>query len=243
MAGHSKWSQIKRQKAVVDAKRGVVFTRLAREITLAARQGADPAGNFQLRTALEKARAAGVPNANIERAIAKGSGQGSEDGDSFEEVRYEGYGPGGVAVLVEAFTDNRNRTAADLRLAFSKNGGNLGESGCGAYLFAQRGVVWLEGDSPLDEEPLLELLLEQEVLSYELEGPQGEIWCELPALERLHRSLTEAGWPVQGAELRWQPQTLISLAAGEQLSQLERLLDSLENLDDVRSVSCNLTVP
>jgi YebC/PmpR family DNA-binding regulatory protein len=243
MAGHSKWSQIKRQKAVVDAKRGVVFTRLAREITVAARQGADPAGNFQLRTALEKARAAGVPNANIERAIAKGSGQGSEDGDSFEEVRYEGYGPGGVAVLVEAFTDNRNRTAADLRLAFSKNGGNLGESGCGAYLFAQRGVVWLEGDSPLDEEPLLELLLEQEVLSYELEGPQGEIWCELPALERLHRSLTEAGWPVQGAELRWQPQTLISLAAGEQLSQLERLLDSLENLDDVRSVSCNLTVP
>lgn len=243
MAGHSKWSQIKRQKAVVDAKRGVVFTRLAREITVAARQGADPAGNFQLRTALEKARAAGVPNANIERAIAKGSGQGSEDGDSFEEVRYEGYGPGGVAVLVEAFTDNRNRTAADLRLAFGKNGGNLGESGCGAYLFAQRGVVWLEGDSPLDEEPLLELLLEQEVLSYELEGPQGEIWCELPALERLHRSLTEAGWPVQGAELRWQPQTLISLAAGEQLSQLERLLDSLENLDDVRSVSCNLTVP
>ncbi|NBQ21040.1 MAG: YebC/PmpR family DNA-binding transcriptional regulator, partial [Synechococcaceae bacterium WB6_3B_236] len=104
MAGHSKWSQIKRQKAVVDAKRGVVFTRLAREITVAARQGADPAGNFQLRTALEKARAAGVPNANIERAIAKGSGQGSEDGDSFEEVRYEGYGPGGVAVLVEAFT-------------------------------------------------------------------------------------------------------------------------------------------
>jgi YebC/PmpR family DNA-binding regulatory protein len=243
MAGHSKWSQIKRQKAVVDAKRGVVFTRLAREITVAARQGADPAGNFQLRSALEKARAAGVPNANIERAIAKGSGQGSEDGDSFEEVRYEGYGPGGVAVLVEAFTDNRNRTAADLRLAFSENGGNLGESGCGAYLFAQRGVVWLEGDSPLDEEPLLELLLEQEVLSYELEGPQGEIWCELPALERLHRSLTEAGWPVQGAELRWQPQTLISLAAGEQLSQLERLLDSLENLDDVRSVSCNLTVP
>ena len=243
MAGHSKWSQIKRQKAVVDAKRGMVFTRLAREITVAARQGADPAGNFQLRTALEKARAAGVPNANIERAIAKGSGQGSEDGDSFEEVRYEGYGPGGVAVLVEAFTDNRNRTAADLRLAFGKNGGNLGESGCGAYLFAQRGVVWLEGDSPLDEEPLLELLLEQEVLSYELEGPQGEIWCELPALERLHRSLTEGGWPVQGAELRWQPQTLIALAAGEQLSQLERLLDSLENLDDVRSVSCNLTVP
>jgi YebC/PmpR family DNA-binding regulatory protein len=243
MAGHSKWSQIKRQKAVVDAKRGVVFTRLAREITVAARQGADPAGNFQLRTALEKARAAGVPNANIERAIAKGAGQGSEEGDSFEEVRYEGYGPGGVAVLVEAFTDNRNRTAADLRLAFGKNGGNLGENGCVAYLFALLGVVWLEGDGPLEEEPLLELLMEQEVVSYALEGPQGEIWCELPALERLHRSLAQAGWPVQGAELRWQPQTLVALPEGEQLSQLERLLDSLENLDDVRSVSCNLTTP
>ncbi|MFZ4804033.1 MAG: YebC/PmpR family DNA-binding transcriptional regulator [Synechococcus lacustris] len=243
MAGHSKWSQIKRQKAVVDAKRGVVFTRLAREITVAARQGADPAGNFQLRTALEKARAAGVPNANIERAIAKGAGQGSEEGDSFEEMRYEGYGPGGVAVLVEAFTDNRNRTAADLRLAFGKNGGNLGENGCVAYLFALLGVVWLEGDGPLEEEPLLELLMEQEVVSYALEGPQGEIWCELPALERLHRSLAQAGWPVQGAELRWQPQTLVALPEGEQLSQLERLLDSLENLDDVRSVSCNLTTP
>ena len=243
MAGHSKWSQIKRQKAVVDAKRGVVFTRLAREITVAARQGADPAGNFQLRTALEKARAAGVPNANIERAIAKGAGQGSEEGDSFEEVRYEGYGPGGVAVLVEAFTDNRNRTAADLRLAFGKNGGNLGENGCVAYLFALLGVVWLEGDGPLEEEPLLELLMEQEVVSYALEGPQGDIWCELPALERLHRSLAQAGWPVQGAELRWQPQTLVALPEGEQLSQLERLLDSLENLDDVRSVSCNLTTP
>jgi YebC/PmpR family DNA-binding regulatory protein len=141
MAGHSKWAQIKRTKAVVDAKRGAVFTRVAREILVAARGGADPAGNFQLRTAIEKAKAAGMPNANIERAIAKGSGQLSGEDEQFESVRYEGYGPGGVAVLVEAFTDNRNRTAADLRLAFSKNGGNLGESGCGAYLFAQRGVV------------------------------------------------------------------------------------------------------
>ncbi|MFZ9282814.1 MAG: YebC/PmpR family DNA-binding transcriptional regulator, partial [Prochlorococcaceae cyanobacterium] len=112
MAGHSKWAQIKRTKAVVDAKRGAVFTRLGREIMVAARSGADPAGNFQLRTAIEKAKAAGVPNANIERAIAKGSGQGQGGGEQFEAVRYEGYGPGGVAVLVEAFTDNRNRTAA-----------------------------------------------------------------------------------------------------------------------------------
>jgi len=240
MAGHSKWAQIKRQKAVVDARRGVVFTRLAREITVAARQGADPAGNFQLRTAVEKARAAGVPNANIERAIAKGSGQGAGQGDSFEVVRYEGYGPGGVAVLVEALTDNRNRTAADVRLAFSKNGGNLGESGCVAYLFDQLGVVWLEGGEPLAEDPLLELLLELDVHSYRLDDRQGEIWCPIPSLEGLHRQLLAAGWPVQEAELRWRPQTLLELGDPDSLQQLERLLDSLDGLDDVRSVNCNL---
>ena len=240
MAGHSKWAQIKRQKAVVDARRGVVFTRLAREITVAARQGSDPAGNFQLRTAVEKARAAGVPNANIERAIAKGAGQGSGQGDSFEVVRYEGYGPGGVAVLVEALTDNRNRTAADVRLAFSKNGGNLGESGCVAYLFDQLGVVWLEGLEPLAEDPLLELLLELDVHSYRLDDRQGEIWCPIPSLEGLHRQLLAAGWPVQEAELRWRPQTLVDLGDPDSLQQLERLLDSLDGLDDVRSVNCNL---
>ncbi|MEN9495336.1 MAG: hypothetical protein RLZZ137_376, partial [Cyanobacteriota bacterium] len=144
MAGHSRWAQIKRTKAVVDAKRGAVFTRLGREIMVAARAGADPAGNFQLRTAIEKAKAARVPNANIERAIAKGSGQGGGGADQFEEVRYEGYGPGGVAVLIESLTDNRNRTAAELRLAFSKNGGNLGETGCVGYLFEHRSVVRLE---------------------------------------------------------------------------------------------------
>ena len=147
MAGHSKWAQIKRSKAVVDAKRGAVFTRLGREIMVAARGGADPAGNFQLRTAIEKAKAAGVPNNNIDRAILKGSGQLSGEGDQFETVRYEGYGPGGVAVLIEAFTDNRNRTAADVRLAFGKHGGNLGETGCVGYLFEQRAVVRLEAAS------------------------------------------------------------------------------------------------
>ena len=166
MAGHSKWAQIKRTKAVVDAKRGAVFTRLAREIMVAARGGADPAGNFQLRTAITKAKAAGVPATNIERAIAKGSGQGG-DGSQLEEVRYEGYGPGGVAVLVEALTDNRNRTAADLRLAFSKNGGNLGESGCVAYLFEHRSEVLLSADASREEQ-LLESLLDLDADGYEL---------------------------------------------------------------------------
>jgi YebC/PmpR family DNA-binding regulatory protein len=201
MAGHSKWAQIKRTKAVVDAKRGAVFTRLGREITVAARAGADPAGNFQLRTAIEKARAAGVPNSNIERAIAKGSGQGA-GGDQLEAVRYEGYGPGGVAVLIEAFTDNRNRTAADLRLAFSKNGGNLGETGCVGYLFAQRSVVTLAGAN-LEEERLLEALLTLEeqggpaVLGYELESGGVEVSAAFTDLEALQDGLRGLGLPVR----------------------------------------------
>ena len=133
-----------------------------------------------------------------------------------------------------------NRTAADVRLAFSKNGGNLGESGCVAYLFDQLGVVWLEGLEPLAEDPLLELLLELDVHSYRLDDRQGEIWCPIPSLEGLHRQLLAAGWPVQEAELRWRPQTLVDLGDPDSLQQLERLLDSLDGLDDVRSVNCNL---
>ena len=166
MAGHSKWSQIKRTKAVVDSKRGALFTRLGREIMVAARAGSDPAGNFQLRTAINKARAAAMPASNIDRAIAKGSGQGGE-GVQLEDVRYEGYGPGGMAVMVEALTDNRNRTAADLRLAFSKNGGNLGENGCVAYLFEHRSEVSIKTEAG-SEERLLESLLDLDADGYEL---------------------------------------------------------------------------
>lgn len=153
--GGRKWQSIKRQKARVDAQKGKTTTQLSRAIIVAARQGIpDPAGNFQLRTAIEKARAAGVPNDSIDRAIAKGAGT-YEDGESnYEEMRYEGYGPGGVAVLIEALTDNRNRTAADLRAAFSKKGGNLGETGCVSWMFSQKGVIRLVGE--LEEEKLLE---------------------------------------------------------------------------------------
>ncbi|MCP9916896.1 YebC/PmpR family DNA-binding transcriptional regulator [Cyanobium sp. ATX 6F1] len=238
MAGHSKWSQIKRTKAVVDAKRGAVFTRLGREITVAARSGGDPAGNFQLRTAIEKARAAGMPNANIDRAIAKGSGRG-DAGNDLEAIRYEGYGPGGVAVLVDVFSDNRHRTAADLRLAFSKHGGNLGENGCVGYLFDLRGVVRLSG-SALDEEALLESLLEQEVISYSLEDDGAEVLCEPAQLEGLQAALVAAGWRVEGCELRWQAETPCRLDDLDSLQASLRLLEALESLDDVRSVSSNL---
>jgi len=249
MAGHSKWAQIKRTKAVVDAKRGAVFTRLGREIMVAARGGSDPAGNFQLRTAIEKAKAAGVPNANIERAIAKGSGQGGAEADRFEAVRYEGYGPGGVAVLVEAFTDNRNRTAADLRLAFSKHGGNLGESGCVGYLFEQRSVVRLQPSGAageMDEEALLEALLVLEeragpaVLAYELQGERVEVFGAYADLEPLLNGLRGQGLAVEAWEHRWIPQTLCPLTDPELLRRCLRMLDALDDLDDVRSVTANL---
>ncbi|QEY33164.1 YebC/PmpR family DNA-binding transcriptional regulator [Synechococcus sp. RSCCF101] len=238
MAGHSKWAQIKRTKAVVDARRGVVFTRLAREITVAARGGSDPAGNFQLRTAVTKARAAGVPAANIERAIAKGSGAAGLAGSQLEEVRYEGYGPGGMAVLVEALTDNRNRTAADLRLAFSKNGGNLGESGCVSYLFQQLAVISLaSGDA--ENEPLLELLTRLEAEDVRPADEGLDVIGRPERLQALQEGLQAEGLPVTGWELVWQPLSTVTVDADLEPACLN-LLDSLENLDDVRAVSSNL---
>ena len=241
MAGHSRWAQIKRTKAVVDAKRGAVFTRLGREIMVAALAGADPAGNFQLRTAIEKAKAARVPNANIERAIAKGSGQGGSGADAFEEVRYEGYGPGGVAVLIEALTDNRNRAAAEIRLAFNKNGGNLGETGCVGYLFEHRSVVRLSQPG-LQEEVLLEHLLnlEDQVLSYEIDADGAEIIGPFEQLEALQDNLRRAGLPVSSWEHRWIAQTPCQLEDPEALAGCLKLLDALEELDDVRTVTSNL---
>jgi len=245
MAGHSRWAQIKRTKAVVDAKRGAVFTRLGREIMVAARAGADPAGNFQLRTAIEKAKAARVPNANIERAIAKGSGQGGAGSDQFEEVRYEGYGPGGVAVLIESLTDNRNRAAAEIRLAFSKNGGNLGETGCVGYLFEHRSVVRLERPG-LPEEELLEQLLaleEQgglEVVGYELDPDGAEVFGAFAQLEALQDGLRQLGLPVSGWEHRWIAGTPCRLEDPAAVASCLKLLDALEELDDVRSVTSNL---
>jgi YebC/PmpR family DNA-binding regulatory protein len=218
---------------------------MAREIMVAARAGGDPAGNFQLRTAIEKAKAAGVPNANIERAIAKGSGQGGGGADAFEAVRYEGYGPGGVAVLVEALTDNRNRTAADLRLAFSKHGGNLGESGCVSYLFEPRSAVWL-AQPGLEEDALVEQLLALEegggpaALGWSLEPEGAEVFGAFEDLEALQAGLRERGLPVLSWEHRWIPRTACCLEDPESLGACLRMLDAIEELDDVRSVTANL---
>lgn len=241
MAGHSKWANIKRQKARVDAVKGKTFTQLSRAIIVAARSGvSDPAGNFQLRTAIEKAKAAGIPNENIDRAIAKGAGT-FDGGKPLEAVRYEGYGPGGVAILIEALTDNRNRTAADLRMAFSKNGGNLGETGCVGWMFEHKGVVVLA--PPINEEQLLEASLEGGAESYELiedeDGISAEVFTDVGNLESLSQMLKETGFSVSDVELRWIPSNTVEVSEVEQARSLLKLIETLESLDDVQNVTAN----
>jgi YebC/PmpR family DNA-binding regulatory protein len=239
MAGHSKWANIKRQKAVVDAKKGKTFAQLSRAIIIAARNGVpDPSANFQLRTAIDKAKAADIPNDNIERAIAKGAGTFGADGANFEAIRYEGYGPGGVAILIEAFTDNRNRTAADLRAAFSKRGGNLGETGCVSWMFDQKGVCVVAGVKNEDE--LLEASLEGGAESYDMtEDDMAEVFTTVTSLEVLSQSLRDQGFQVQDAELRWIPSNYIEVSDSEQARSLLKLIDTLEGLDDVQNVTAN----
>jgi YebC/PmpR family DNA-binding regulatory protein len=242
MAGHSKWANIKRQKAVVDSKRAQIFARLSREMIVAARQGLpDPNANFQLRSAIDKAKAAGIPNENIERAIAKGSGQWGQNGDRWESIRYEGYGPGGVAVLIEAFTDNRNRTAAEVRLAFTKQGGNLGELGCVGWMFDQKGVITIMHTH--SEEQLLDALLESDAESYEIVETDAahsvEVFCGGDRLEQVAQSLKAQGYTIQENELRWIPNNLVEITSPDQARKLLKLIDTLEDLDDIQSVTAN----
>jgi YebC/PmpR family DNA-binding regulatory protein len=241
MAGHSKWANIKRQKARVDAVRGKTFTQLSRAIIVAARTGIpDPNGNFQLRTAIDKAKAAGIPNDNIDRAISKGAGT-LDSSTQLEEIRYEGYGSGGVAIIVEALTDNRNRTAADLRSAFTKRGGNLGETGCVGWMFDHKGVCTLEG--AIDEDTLLEAALAGGADVYELlddeDCPGAEVFTAVTNLEQLSNTLTTEGFTVSGAEFRWVPQNTVIVTDPEQSKQLLKLVEVLEALDDVQTVTAN----
>ncbi len=243
MAGHSKWANIKRQKARVDAVRGKTFTQLSRAIIIAARNGIpDPNGNFQLRTAIDKAKAAGIPNDNIDRAISKGAGTIDSNNAQLEEIRYEGYGAGGVAIIVEALTDNRNRTAADLRSAFTKRGGNLGETGCVGWMFDLKGVCTISGS--VDEDKLLEAALEGGADVYELladdeEHPGAEVFTTVTNLELLNTTLRERGFAVSDTEWRWIPQNTVLVEDPEQSKQLLKLVEVLESLDDVQTVTAN----
>ncbi|MEM7761411.1 MAG: YebC/PmpR family DNA-binding transcriptional regulator [Cyanobacteria bacterium P01_A01_bin.40] len=239
MAGHSKWANIKRQKARVDAKKGKTFTQLSRAIIVAARNGVpDPDGNFQLRTAIDKAKAAGVSNESIERSLAKGAGTYQDDAAVLEEIRYEGYGAGGVAVLIEALSDNRNRTAAYLRSAFTKNGGNLGETGCVSWMFEQKGIVTIDS---IDEEKLLEALMEGEADTYEIyeDDAIAEVFTEVANLDNLQRTLQQYKLNIKDLELRWIPSITIEVTDAEQGRSLVKLIDTLESLDDVQNVTAN----
>lgn len=241
MAGHSKWANIKRQKARVDAVKGKTFTQLSRAIIVAARTGVpDPALNFQLRTAIEKAKASGIPNENIERAIAKGAGTFDGGSAQLEAIRYEGYGSGGVAILIEALTDNRNRSAADLRAAFSKNRGNLGETGCVSWMFAQKGVVIISG--AVEEEKLLEVSLEGGAEYYEIEDEDSKsavVFTHVGNLENLSQLLKNKGFAVSDVELRWIPSNSVEVSDPDQARSLLKLIDTLESLDDVQNVTAN----
>jgi YebC/PmpR family DNA-binding regulatory protein len=240
MAGHSKWAGIKHKKAIVDARRGKLFTKLARGITVAAKEGGgDVEGNPALSLAIQKAKDASMPKDNIERAIAKGTGEGA-DADAMEAVLYEGYGPGGVAVLVEAFTDNRNRTGSEMRHTFSKHGGNLGEPGSVAYLFDKKGVVVVDGERYGEDDLMAaidagaeDIVADEDVL---------EVLCEPADLATVRQALIDAGVVVQEAEVAQRPKTLVPLEEDGAV-KIVRLIEALEDQDDVDAVHANFDVP
>jgi YebC/PmpR family DNA-binding regulatory protein len=239
MAGHSKWAGIKHKKAIVDSRRGKLFTKLARAITVAAKEGGgDIVGNASLGLAVQKAKDASMPKDNIERAIAKGTGAGA-DADTMEAVMYEGYGPGGVAILVEAFTDNRNRTGSEIRHAFAKSGGNLGEPGSVAYLFDKKGVVVVDAEKYSEDDlmPAVDAGAEDIVL----EDGLFEVICEPSDLTAVRAAIADAGIEFVEAEVMQRPKTLVPLDE-EGATKLMRLIDTLEDLDDTDTVHANYDV-
>jgi len=240
MSGHSKWSTIKHKKAATDAKRGKIFTKLIKEITIAARMGGgDPDANPRLRTALIAARAENMPKDNMERAVKKGTGE--LEGVSYEEATYEGYGAGGAAVFVESLTDNKNRTVADIRYIFSKAGGNLGENGCVAYMFDKKGYLVIE-QSVTDEDTLMEVALDAGAEDVREDGENFEVITEPTDFEDVRSAIEEAGITTIAAEVTMLPQT-VTPVAGKEAEQMVRLMDALEDCDDVQKVYTNADLP
>ncbi|MDX8390987.1 MAG: YebC/PmpR family DNA-binding transcriptional regulator [Mariprofundaceae bacterium] len=241
MSGHSKWSTIKHKKAAVDAKRGQVFTRFIREITIAARMGGgDIDANPRLRTAVSAARGVNMPKSNIDRAIERGAGGG--EGTNIEEIRYEGYGQEGVAILVDCMTDNRNRAVSDVRSAFSKGGGNMGESGCVAWMFHQKGLFVFDRNET-DEESLMEAALEAGVEDVQDKPEDGciEVTSAPVDFVSVQEALEAAGLKAQVAEVSWMPENTVHVE-GEPAGKLLALIERLEDLDDVQNVYANFDI-
>lgn len=239
MSGHSKWANIRIRKSKQDSDRGRLFGRLAREILVAARSGGSLDGNPRLRLAVERARAASMPNDSIERAIKRGTGE--IGGAAYEEVQYEGYGPGGVAVLVEAMTDNRNRTVADVRKTFSRHGGALGEAGCVAWLFHKKGLITVERGE-VDEEQLMEVAIESGAEDFTTQDGVYEIITPYEAFETVRNELRAQGHTPSVAEITYIPSTRVPLD-GEAARKMVRLMHALEDLEDVQSVNANFDIP
>ena len=242
MAGHSQWAQIKHKKKATDAKRGKLFSKLSRALIVAAREGGpDPAGNLALQNAIEKAREASMPKENIDRAIARGAGAGA-DSAAFEHVAYEGYGPGGVAVFVEALTDNRNRTAAEVRHVFTKHDGSLGESGSVAWLFERRGLVLVDGEG-VDEDELTLVAAEAGAEDVLRDGSSVAVTSAPEGLAAVRDTVGEAGFAVQSAELTMIPKTSVAIDDESAARKLLRLMDALDENDDVQDAYANFDIP
>jgi YebC/PmpR family DNA-binding regulatory protein len=242
MAGHSKWANIKHRKSKQDAQRGKIFTKLAREIMVAARQGGgDPSANFRLRIAIEKAKEANLPNDNINRAIQKGIG--GSDGENYEEVVYEGYGPGGVAVTLNIMTNNRNRTAGDMRYIFSKHGGNMGETGCVSWMFEKKGYLMLKKEElNMSEDDLLIIGLEAGAEDIKFEDDMVEIFTTLEDFEEVKSKLEQNGFKFEEAEISMIPQNTVEITDVEQAKKLIKLMDAFEEHDDVQNVYANFNI-
>jgi YebC/PmpR family DNA-binding regulatory protein len=235
MSGHSKWATIKHKKGALDAKRGKIFTRLIKEITIAAKAGGDPDGNPRLRTAILAAKAENMPADNIKRAIQRGTGE--LEGVNYEEISFEGYGPGGVAIIVEVLTDNRNRAVSEIRHSFSKNGGNLGESGSVRFMFSKKGLIAVE-KSAAAEEKLMDIVLEHGGEDLNDEGDTWEIVTDPGSYEAVLNAVKAAGVPTVMNEITMLASTYTKLE-GAPAAQMIRLLEALEDLDDVQNVYSN----
>ena len=237
MAGHSKWANIKHKKAKTDAQKGKIYTKFSKMIIVAVRQGGpDPNANYKLKDIIEKAKAANMPNENIIRAIKRGSG--AQDGADYEEIIYEGYGPGGVAVLLEVTTDNRNRTAGDLRHIFDKHGGNLGESGCVAWMFEKKGLIIIEKNDKIDVDEVMMIGIDAGADDVEEQDDSIEITTSPDNFESVKTVLEEHNLVMASSEITYLPKTTVSLS-GEDSEKIERLIEALEEHDDVQNVYTN----
>jgi YebC/PmpR family DNA-binding regulatory protein len=240
MSGHSKWATIRHKKGAADAKRGKLFTKLIKEITVSARMGGgDEESNPRLRQAVIKARTANMPKDNIDRAIKKGTGD--LEGAEYVEITYEGYGPGGVAIMVDSLTDNRNRTAADVRSIFSKHGGNLGETGCVSYLFNRKGILTFSPER-YTEDDVFESALEAGAADVSTDGDMIEVTCDPDDFERVLSAMQEAGFEAESAEILKVPEARVALDHDGTRKAL-RLIDLLDDNDDVQDVSTNIDIP